>query len=174
MMPSRFNRAHNMGMLEGTDADADRMWMEPALACAREAEAAGEVPVGAVLTDAKGAVIARAANAPISRDDPTAHAEMLALRAAGRALGNYRLPGCVLFVTLEPCTMCVGALVHARVSRIVYGAPDPKTGACGSVFDLAANPNLNHRIEVTGGVLAAECGALLKQFFAARRGREPT
>jgi tRNA(adenine34) deaminase len=148
--------------------------MEQALACAREAQAAGEVPVGAVIADATGAVVARAANAPISRDDPTAHAEMLALRAAGRALGNYRLPGCVLFVTLEPCTMCVGALVHARVSRIVYGAPDPKTGACGSVFDLAANPNLNHRIEVTGGVLAAECGALLKQFFAARRGREPT
>lgn len=146
--------------------------MEQALACAREAESAGEVPVGAVLADATGAVLARAANSPIARHDPTAHAEILVLRAAGRALGNYRLPGCVLYVTLEPCAMCVGALVHARIARIVYGAPDPKTGACGSVFDLAANPNMNHRIEVTGGVLAEESAALLKQFFAARRGRE--
>jgi tRNA(adenine34) deaminase len=145
--------------------------MEQALACARDAESAGEVPVGAVLADATGAVIARAANSPIARHDPTAHAEMLVLRAAGRALGNYRLPGCVLYVTLEPCPMCVGALVHARIARIVYGAPDPKTGACGSVFDLAANPKLNHRIEVTGGVLADESAALLKQFFAARRAR---
>lgn len=146
--------------------------MEQALACAREAEAAGEVPVGAVIVDAAGAVVARSANAPIARNDPTAHAELLALRAAGRALGNYRLPGCVLYVTLEPCAMCDGALVHARIARIVYGAPDPKTGACGSVFDLAANANMNHRIEVEGGVLAEECGALLKQFFAARRGRD--
>jgi tRNA(adenine34) deaminase len=148
------------------------MLMEQALACAREAEAAGEVPVGAVLADATGAVIARAANAPIARRDPTAHAEMLVLRAAGRALDNYRLPGCVLYVTLEPCAMCVGALVHARIARIVYGAPDPKTGACGSVFDLAASPKMNHRIEVTGGVLAEESAALLKRFFAARRGRD--
>jgi tRNA(adenine34) deaminase len=143
--------------------------MEKALACARQAESAGEVPVGAVITDAAGAVVARAANAPIARRDPAAHAEILALRAAGRVLGNYRLPGCVLYVTLEPCAMCVGALVHARVTRIVYGAPDPKTGACGSVFDLAANPKMNHRIDVTGGVLAEECGAVLKRFFAARR-----
>jgi len=146
--------------------------MEQALACAREAEAAGEVPVGALIVDATGAVVARAANAPIARHDATAHAEMLALRVAGRALGNYRLPGCVLYVTLEPCAMCVGALVHARVARIVYGAPDPKTGACGSVFDLAATAKLNHRIDVVGGVLAEECGALLKQFFASRRGRD--
>jgi len=143
--------------------------MREALACAREAEAAAEVPVGAVLVDATGAMIARAANAPIARNDPSAHAEMLALRAAGRALGNYRLPGCVLYVTLEPCAMCVGALVHARVARIVYGAADPKTGACGSVFDLAASPRLNHRIDVVGGVLAEECGRLLKRFFEARR-----
>src|SRR5687768_12239939 len=115
------------------------MSMEQALACAREAQSAGEVPVGAVLADATGAVIARAANSPIARHDPTAHAEMLVLRAAGQALGNYRLPGCVLYVTLEPCAMCVGALVHARIARIVYGAPDPKTGACGSVLDLAAH-----------------------------------
>ena len=152
---------------------ADRVFMEQALACAREAESAGEVPVGAVIAAASGAVLARAANAPIARNDPTAHAEMLVLRAAGQALGNYRLPGCTLYVTLEPCPMCVGALVHARVARIVYGAPDPKTGACGSVFDLAASPRLNHRIEVTGGELGEQCGALLKQFFAARRGREP-
>jgi tRNA(adenine34) deaminase len=153
-------------------AAADLVLMEQALACAREAEADGEVPVGAVIVTAQGAVLARAANAPIARNDPTAHAEMLALRAAGRVLGNYRLPGCTLYVTLEPCAMCVGALVHARIARIVYGAPDPKTGACGSVFDLAASPRLNHRIEVTGGVLAEDCGALLKRFFAARRGRE--
>jgi tRNA(adenine34) deaminase len=154
------------------DADPQRTFMEQALACAREAEAAGEVPVGAVITDAMGAVLARAANAPIARHDATAHAEILALRAAGRALGNYRLSGAVIYVTLEPCAMCVGALVHARVARIVYGAPDPKTGACGSVFDLAASAKNNHRIEVVGGVLAEACGALLKQFFAARRGRD--
>jgi tRNA(adenine34) deaminase len=146
--------------------------MEQALACARDAQAAGEVPVGAVIVGPTGAVVARAANAPIARNDATAHAEILALRAAGRALGNYRLPGCVLYVTLEPCAMCVGALVHARVARIVYGAADPKTGACGSLFDLAASPKLNHRIDVIGGVVAEECGALLKQFFAARRGRD--
>ena len=143
--------------------------MQQALISAREAELLGEVPVGAVITDAGGAVIARAANSPIARQDPTAHAEMLALRAAGRALGNYRLPGCVLYVTLEPCAMCVGALVHARLARIVYGAADPKTGACGSVFDLAASPKMNHRLEVTGGVLGDESAALLKGFFAARR-----
>src|SRR5262245_5801709 len=153
-------------------ADPHWAFMEQALACAREAEGAGEVPVGAVIGDATGAVVARAANAPIARNDAAAHAEILALRAAGRALGNYRLPGCALYVTLEPCPMCVGALVHARVARVVYGAPDPKTGACGSVFDLAASSKMNHRIEVVGSVLAEECGALLKQFFAARRGRD--
>jgi tRNA(adenine34) deaminase len=158
-------------MISGT-AEADVGLMEQALVCAREAESAGEVPVGAVITAPTGAVLARAANAPIARNDPTAHAEMLALRAAGQVLGNYRLPGCTLYVTLEPCAMCVGALVHARIARIVYGASDPKTGACGSVFDLAASPQLNHRIEVTSNVLAEDCGALLKRFFAARRGRE--
>jgi tRNA(adenine34) deaminase len=152
--------------------DIDRALMQQALDRAREAELLGEVPVGAVIADATGAVVARAANSPIARHDPTAHAEILALRAAGRALGNYRLPGCVLYVTLEPCAMCVGALVHARLARIVYGAADPKTGACGSVLDLAANDKLNHRLDVTGGVLAEECSALLKQFFAARRGRD--
>jgi tRNA(adenine34) deaminase len=158
-------------MREST-VDADRRLMQQALACAREADVHGEVPVGAVLADAEGAVIARAANSPIARHDPTAHAEILALRAAGQVLGNYRLPGCLLYVTLEPCAMCVGALLHARIARIVYGAADPKTGACGSVFDLAANAKMNHQIEVTGGVLGEESSALLKQFFAARRGRE--
>ena len=155
--------------MSANTVDVDRGLMQQALVCAREAELLGEVPVGAVITDATGAVIARAANSPIARQDPTAHAEMLALRAAGRALGNYRLPGCVLYVTLEPCAMCVGALVHARLARIVYGAADPKTGACGSVFDLAASPKMNHRLEVTGGVLSDESAALLKGFFAARR-----
>jgi tRNA(adenine34) deaminase len=158
-------------MTDGT-AGADSSLMAQALECAHAADLAGEVPVGAVLVAADGAVLARAANAPIARHDPTAHAEVLALRAAGQVLGNYRLPGCTLYVTLEPCAMCVGALVHARIARIVYGAPDPKTGACGSVFDLAASSQLNHRIEVTGNVLGDECGALLKRFFAARRGRE--
>jgi tRNA(adenine34) deaminase len=155
-----------------TSAAIDTRLMQEALVCAREAELLGEVPVGAVVVDSAGAVIARAANAPIARHDPTAHAEILALRAAGRALGNYRLPGCVLYVTLEPCAMCVGALVHARLARVVFAAPDPKTGACGSVIDLPANGHLNHRLEVTGGVLAVESAALLKQFFAARRRRE--
>lgn len=143
--------------------------MAMALDCAREAYARDEVPVGAVLVDARGAVIARAANAPIASRDPTAHAEIVALRAGGQALANYRLSGCTLYVTLEPCPMCVGALVHARIARLVYGAADPKTGACGSALDLAADPSLNHRLVVTGGVLAEECGGLLRQFFAARR-----
>jgi tRNA(adenine34) deaminase len=159
------------------NADTDRVLMEQALACARDAEARGEVPVGAVIVDAAGAVVARAANAPIALHDATAHAEILALRSAGRALGNYRLPGCTLYVTLEPCAMCVGALVHARIARIVYGAADPKTGACGSVFDLAASARHNHRIDLTGGVLAEQSAGLLKAFFTARRaaggGEEP-
>ena len=150
--------------------DTDRALMLQALDCAREAYRLGEVPVGAVLADAQGVVVARAANAPIASHDPTAHAEIVALRTAGQALGNYRLPGCSLYVTLEPCAMCVGALVHARIERLVFAAADPKTGACGSVFDLAASPRLNHRLSVTGGVLAEESAALLRQFFAERRG----
>jgi tRNA(adenine34) deaminase len=156
-------------MTLGNSFGDDDAWMERALLCAREAEARGEVPVGAVLVDAAGMELARAANAPIASCDPTAHAEIAVLRQAGRVRGNYRLPGCTLYVTLEPCPMCVGALVHARVARLVYGAPDPKTGACGSVFDLAASPKHNHRIEVRGGVLAEESAALLRAFFAARR-----
>jgi tRNA(adenine34) deaminase len=115
-------------------------------------------------------VIARAANSPIANHDPTAHAEIVALRAAGQQLANYRLPGCTLYVTLEPCPMCVGALVHARVARLVYATSDPKTGACGSVFDLASSPSMNHRIAIIGGVLADECADLLRRFFAERRG----
>ena len=154
-------------------ATSDLVLLGEALACAREAEARGEVPVGAVIVDATGAVLARAANAPIARHDPTAHAEMLALRAAGRVLGNYRLPGCVLYVTLEPCAMCVGALVHARVARIVYGAADPKTGACGSVFDLAANAEAESPHRSDGRrARPRRARALLKRFFAARRGRD--
>ena len=150
-------------------SETDLALMSVALACASEAMAGGEVPVGAVLVDGNGAVIARAANSPIASHDPTAHAEIIALRAGGQALGNYRLTGCTLYVTLEPCAMCVGAIVHARVGRVVYGATDPGRGACGSALDLVTHPAMNHRFSVTGGVLAEECGALLREFFAARR-----
>lgn len=143
--------------------------MQRALDNARAAHARGEVPVGAVIVDEHGALIAEAGNAPIAQSDPTAHAEIVALRAAGQRLGNYRLPGCVLYVTLEPCAMCVGALVHARVARVVYAAADPKSGACGSVFDLASSPKMNHRIEVVGGIRSEESAELLRRFFAERR-----
>jgi tRNA(adenine34) deaminase len=149
--------------------DRDRALMAQAVDCARAAYRSGEVPVGAVLVDSTGTVLASVANAPIASHDPTAHAEILALRAAGRVLGNYRLPGCTLYVTLEPCAMCVGALIHARIERVVFAASDPKTGACGSVFDLATSPRMNHRMIVTGGVLAEESAALLRRFFAERR-----
>ncbi len=142
--------------------------MLEALALAREAEAAGEVPVGAVVVK-DGAVIGRGFNAPISRHDPSAHAEMMALRDASARTGNYRLAGCELFVTLEPCVMCVGALFHARIARVVYGARDPKTGAAGSVLDLFATTQLNHHARAEGGVLAEQCGRLLSDFFAKRR-----
>jgi tRNA(Arg) A34 adenosine deaminase TadA len=150
--------------MPATDSD----WMGEALALARVAGARGEVPVGAVIVK-EGAVIGRGGNAPIAGTDPTAHAEIAALRDAGRALGNYRLPGCDLYVTIEPCAMCAGAILHARIARVVYGAPDPKTGACGSVVDLFAEPRLNHHATVAGGVRASECGLLLTEFFAARR-----
>jgi len=156
-------------MADDTLHAADLALMAQALDCAREAYAGGEVPVGAVLVGPDGAVVARAANAPIGSHDPTAHAEIVALRAAGRALANYRLPGCTMYVTLEPCAMCVGALVHARIERVVYAAPDPKTGACGSAVDLPAGPWFNHRLQVTAGVRAEEAAALLRRFFADRR-----
>lgn len=146
----------------------DGVWMVEALALARAARDRGEVPVGAVVVR-DGAIIGRGGNAPIADSDPTAHAEIAALREAGRALGNYRLPGCALYVTIEPCAMCAGAILHARIARVVFGARDPKTGACGSVVDLFAVAQLNHHASVTGGVLADECGGLLSDFFAARR-----
>ncbi len=152
-------------MSGGTD---DEAFMAEALALARAAKARGEVPVGAVVVRG-GAVVGRGGNAPIAASDPTAHAEIAALRDAGRALGNYRLPGCTLYVTIEPCAMCAGAILHARIARLVYGARDPKTGACGSVVDLFAEPRLNHHATAEGGVLADECGKLLSDFFAARR-----
>ena len=143
--------------------------MREALAEARLAADAGEVPVGAVVVR-NGQVIGRGRNGPIGAHDPTAHAEIVALRQAAAALGNYRLEGCTLYVTLEPCAMCTGALLHGRVDRVVFGAADPKTGAAGSVVDLFAQPVLNHHTQVQGGVLAEEGGALLKRFFQARRG----
>ena len=142
--------------------------MRAALELARQAEAAGEVPVGAVVVK-DGEIVGRGFNAPISRSDPSAHAEMVALRDAARSLGNYRLPGCELYVTLEPCLMCSGAIMHARIARVVYGARDPKTGACGSVVDAFAEDRLNFHARVEGGVLAEECGAMLSSFFARRR-----
>jgi tRNA(adenine34) deaminase len=151
-----------------SDAAADEAWMAEALALARTAQSRGEVPVGAIVVR-NGTIVGRGGNAPIAANDPTAHAEIAALREAASALGNYRLPDCDLYVTLEPCAMCAGAILHARLRRLVFGARDPKTGACGSVIDLFAEPRLNHHTRVASGVLAAECGALLSAFFAARR-----
>ncbi len=142
-----------------------------ALELASRAQAAGEVPVGAVVV-LGGKIIGRGYNAPISRNDPTAHAEMMALRDAAQNIGNYRLVGCELFVTLEPCLMCAGAIMHARIARLVYGARDPKTGACGSVLNAFADPRLNHHTEVKVGVLADECGLMLSDFFAMRRAQQ--
>jgi tRNA(Arg) A34 adenosine deaminase TadA len=150
----------------------DSRYMRRALELAQRAAEAGEVPVGAVLV-ADGAIAGEGYNLPISSCDPTAHAEIQALRSAARRAGNYRLPGSVLYVTLEPCVMCAGALMHARVARVVFGAPDPKTGACGSVVNLFAEPRLNHHTEVDGGLLAEECGALVRAFFNARRSTSP-
>ncbi len=147
---------------------SDEAFMRMALSAAAEAQRLGEVPVGAVLVR-EGDVIAIGHNQPIIGHDPTAHAEIAALRAAAQKLGNYRLPGCTLYVTLEPCAMCAGAMMHARLARVVYGASDPKTGACGSVVNLFAEPRLNHHTEVQGGVLAEECGTMLSAFFAERR-----
>jgi tRNA(adenine34) deaminase len=142
--------------------------MRRALELARHAENLGEVPVGAVLVAADG-LVAEGRNAPVERSDPTAHAEIQALRAAGGALRNYRLPGTTLYVTMEPCPMCAGALVNARVSRLVFGANDYRAGAAGTVFDIVRAPDLNHRIAVTGGILESECRSLLQDFFRARR-----
>ena len=148
--------------------ERDSEFMRMALERAREAERAGEVPVGAVVV-AEGEVIARGANRTIADCDPTAHAEMVALREAARVLGNYRLGDVTMYVTVEPCAMCAGAIVQARIARLVYGADDPKGGAVRSCFNVLDNPRLNHRVDVTAGVLADECAALLQTFFSARR-----
>ncbi|WP_300750092.1 tRNA adenosine(34) deaminase TadA [Janthinobacterium sp.] len=155
-------------MIEVQDNGTDAGFMQLALEQAQHAWDLGEVPVGAVVVK-DGVVIATGYNQPIGRHDPTAHAEIQALRAAAEKLGNYRLPGCELYVTLEPCVMCSGAMLHARLSRVVFGASDPKTGACGSVLNLFEQTALNHQTVISGGVLADECGAFLKQFFVERR-----
>ncbi len=142
--------------------------MRRALALAQRAAQAGEVPVGALLVQG-GEVLGEGWNQPIGASDPTAHAEIVALRAAAARIGNYRLVGSTLYVTLEPCPMCAGAMVHARVARVVFGATDPRAGAAGAVFDLLRSPALNHRAEVSGGILAEECATLLREFFRARR-----
>ena len=146
----------------------DTTFMTRALDLARIAEAAGEVPVGAVIAR-EGKILAEGWNRPISTRDPTAHAEIVALREAGRVLETYRLSDTTLYVTLEPCPMCAGAMVHARVRRLVFAATDPRAGAAGTVFNIVQHPALNHRIECTSGVLAGECGSLLRKFFVARR-----
>jgi tRNA(adenine34) deaminase len=148
--------------------NADIEFMALALEQAKLAAAQGEVPVGAVLVQ-DGAVIARSFNQPISKHDPSAHAEMNVLRLAAAHLANYRLPGTTLYVTLEPCAMCCGAMLHARIARVVFGALDPKTGAAGSVLNVLAVPQINHQTSFTGGVLGDDCGKLLKTFFQARR-----
>jgi tRNA(adenine34) deaminase len=146
----------------------EEFYMRAALALAEQAGAAGEVPVGAIVVRDR-EIVGRGYNHPISAHDPTAHAEVVALRDAAQRLGNYRLAGCELYVTLEPCAMCAGAIMHARIARVVFGAADPKTGACGSVTDLFAEPRLNHHAVVTPGVLAADSASLLQVFFASRR-----
>jgi tRNA(adenine34) deaminase len=157
-----------MSRAPGPGTAGPENWMREALALAGEAASAGEVPVGAVVVQ-EGRIVGRGFNRPIGSADPTAHAEVVALREAAAALGNYRLPGCELYVTLEPCAMCVGAMIHARLARVVFGARDPKTGACGSVVDLPSVATLNHHTRFEGGVMAGECGDLLKRFFADRR-----
>jgi len=147
----------------------DVHYMSLAIEQAKRAQAAGEVPVGAVIVDDQGVVIGAGANAVIGTSDPTAHAEVVALRHAARSLDNYRLPQTTLYVTLEPCVMCLGALFHARVARIVFGAFDPKTGACGSRLDLTSSDLINFHATVEGGVMASECGTLLSDFFKQRR-----
>jgi tRNA(adenine34) deaminase len=151
-----------------TQAELDQQYMRMAIEQAQLAAQSGEVPVGAVLVR-DGQVISKAFNKPIGNHDPSAHAEMLALREAALAEENYRIPGTTLYVTLEPCAMCSGAMLHARVSRVVYGAPDPKTGAAGSVLDLFSSKQINHQTSVAGGIMSEECGQLLRDFFKGRR-----
>ncbi len=160
------------GMSQDDQATLDERWMRHAFALAERAQGEyDEIPVGAVLVGAHGRLLGEGWNRNILDHDPSAHAEIVAMREAGRALGNHRLVGSTLYVTLEPCAMCAMALVHARVARVVYGAADPKTGACGSVFDLLADPRHNHRVQVSGGVLGEEAGRRLSNYFRAKRGR---
>jgi len=144
-------------------------YMRIALEEARMAADSGEVPIGAVLVDPRGEILASARNSPVGNCDPTAHAEILAIRAAARKTGNYRLTDATLYVTIEPCPMCAGAIVHARIGRLVYGAPDPKAGSCGSLFNIVQDARLNHRVELTRGVLEEECRDVIQWFFRARR-----
>ena len=148
--------------------EQDLEFMQQALLLATQAALQGEVPVGAIVVK-DGVVIGQGSNAPIGKHDPTAHAEIIAMRDAAEYLGNYRLVDCILYVTLEPCAMCAGAIQHARIKRLVYGASDPKTGACGSVINLMGEPKLNHHTVVEGGVMVDSCGQVLKSFFASRR-----
>jgi tRNA(adenine34) deaminase len=150
------------------DLDMDELWMQEALRAAQRALEAGEVPIGAVVVH-EGKVVGRGFNRNIADSDPTAHAEVIALREAGAALGNHRLSDCELFATIEPCSMCAGALVHARIRRLVYGADDPRAGAVQSVMRVVNHPSLNHQMEVRGGVLAGKCAELLQEFFRVRR-----
>lgn len=143
-------------------------YLSVAMAEAKAAQLAGEVPVGAIVVH-EDTIIGRGNNRVLRDNDPTAHAEIVAMRAAGQALGNYRLEGCTLYSTLEPCAMCAGAILHARISRLVYAASDPKAGACGSVLEVMNHPRLNHKVEVVSGLLAEECGAMLTEFFRAKR-----
>lgn len=149
----------------------DITYMQEAIKLAQQASLNGEVPVGAIVVK-NGEIIGRGSNTPISLSDPSAHAEILAIRDAAKTLGNYRLVDCTLYVTLEPCAMCAGAIQHARLTKLIYGASDAKTGACGSVVDLMAETKLNHHTEVEGGVLAVECGNLLSDFFKQRRSKK--
>jgi tRNA(adenine34) deaminase len=151
--------------------ERDELFMGLAAEEAEKGYARAEVPVGAVLVGADGEILSREHNKPISSNDPTGHAEILAIRSASARAGNYRLPETTLYVTLEPCAMCVGAMIHARVRRLVFGAPDPRSGAAGSVLDLTGVEGFNHRIDVTGGVLAERCAEILRRFFRQRRGR---
>lgn len=148
---------------------SDEYFLQQAIRRANFAEKAGEVPVGAVVVSGSGEIIARGHNDVLRTNDPTAHAEIVALRAAGEALGNYRLLGCTLYTTLEPCAMCAGAILHARIKRLVYGTPDPKAGACGTVLNVLNHPQLNHRVDLTAGLLVEDCSALLTSFFRRRR-----
>ncbi len=167
-LPGRYNKPSQVQKRKRLTPDHDELWMEEALRAAQRALEAGEIPVGAVVVH-QGKIIGRGWNRNIASSDPTAHAEVVALREAGTALGNHRLEGCDLFATIEPCAMCAGALVHARIERLIYGAEDPKAGAVHSVMQVLNHPQLNHLMEVRSGVLAGRCAELLQTFFKSRR-----